>query len=278
VTAVPDLLTEALGQRYAVDREIGRGGMATVYLARDLREHRPVAVKVMHAGLVATIGADRFLREMDLAATLSHPRIVPLTDSGSAGRVLYYVMPYIEGESLFERLERDRQLPLADALRITRDVAEALAYAHGQGVLHRDIKPENVLLRDGRALVVDFGLARAIGAANYRRLTETGIIVGTAFYMSPEQIREDRHLDQRTDIYGLGCIFYEMLTGGPPFAGRSLNDTISRILRAPVPSARLVRPELPEAVDTALGRALAKSAADRFATADEFVAALEIAH
>jgi serine/threonine-protein kinase len=274
MTAVPESLTETLSARYAVEREIGRGGMATVYLARDLREDRQVAVKVMHQGLVATVGADRFLREIELAASLSHPRIVPLTDSGSAGRLLYYVMPYVEGETLYERLERERTLPLDQALQITRDVASALSYAHGRGVLHRDVKPENIMVSGNSAMMVDFGLARAIGAANYRRLTETGIIVGTVFYMSPEQIREDRDLDQRTDIDSLGCILYEMLTGAPPFTGRSLSDIVTRILRSPVPSARSVRPEIPAAVDDAVRRALAKAAGQRFATAEDFAAAL----
>lgn len=276
MTAVPESLTETLSARYAVEREIGRGGMATVYLARDLREDRQVAVKVMHQGLVATVGADRFLREIELAASLSHPRIVPLTDSGSAGRLLYYVMPYVEGETLYERLERERTLPLDQALQIARDVASALSYAHGRGVLHRDVKPENIMVSGNSAMMVDFGLARAIGAANYRRLTETGIIVGTVFYMSPEQIREDRDLDQRTDIYSLGCILYEMLTGAPPFTGRSLSDIVTRILRSPVPSARSVRPEIPTAVDDAVRRALAKVADQRFATAEDFAAALAL--
>jgi serine/threonine protein kinase len=274
MTAVPESLSGTLNGRYAVEREVGRGGMATVYLARDTRDGNAVAVKVMHSSLVATVGADRFLREMELAGTLVHPHIVPLIDSGSAGRLLYYVMPYIEGESLYERLERERRLPLDDALRIAADVASALAYAHGRGVLHRDIKPENILLHEGRALVLDFGLARAIGTAEYRRLTETGIIVGTVFYMSPEQIREDRDLDQRTDIYGLGCILYEMLTGAPPFVGRSLSDIITRILRAAVPSARSVRPDVPPRVDETLRRALAKTVDQRFPSAEEFAAAL----
>jgi serine/threonine-protein kinase len=274
MSAVPEPLREALGNRYAFEREIGRGGMATVYLARDTRDDRSVAVKVMHPGLVATVGADRFLREVEVAASLAHPNIVPLTDSGSAGRLLYYVMPFIEGETLFQRLERERRLPLDAALAVARDVAAALAYAHERGVLHRDVKPENVLLGAGGAMVLDFGLARAIGAADYRRLTETGIIVGTVFYLSPEQIREDRDLDQRTDVYSLGCVLYEMLTGGPPFSGRSLSEIITRILRSPVPSARTVRPDIPAGIDDALGRALTKVAGQRFPTADAFAVAL----
>ena len=274
MTAVPESLRETLSHRYAVEREIGRGGMATVYLARDTGDGRTVAVKVMHEALVATVGADRFLREMELAATLVHPHIVPLIDSGTAGRLLYYVMPYVEGETLYQRLERERRLPLDEAFRVARDIASALSYAHGRGVLHRDIKPENVVLAEGGAMVLDFGLARAIGTADYRRLTQTGIIVGTVFYMSPEQIREDRNLDQRTDIYALGCILYEMLTGAPPFVGRSLSDIISKILKGSFPPVRTVRPEVPAAVEDVIVRALAKGVDQRFATADDFAAAL----
>jgi len=274
VTPVRELLAEALGDRYALEQELGRGGMATVYLAREARGQRAVAVKVMHPGLVADIGAERFLREMEIAASLAHPLIVPLSESGHAGGVPYYIMPYVEGESLYSRLQRERQLPLEAALQITHDVAAALGYAHGRGVLHRDVKPENILLAGGRALVADFGLARAIGAADYRRLTETGVIVGTVFYMSPEQLREDRGLDQRADIYSLGCILFEMLMGGPPFTGRSLTEVATRILRAPVPSVSQARAGVPGSVDAALVRALAKSAAGRFATMQEFAAAL----
>ncbi len=274
MTAVRELLVEALGDRYALEHELGRGGMATVYLARDVHSGQAVAVKVMHPGLVADIGAERFQREMEIAASLHHPLIVPLTESGNAGGIPYYIMPYVEGESLYARLQRERQLPLEGALQVTHDVAAALGYAHSRGVLHRDVKPENILLAGGRALVADFGLARAIGAADYRRLTETGVIVGTVFYMSPEQLREDRNLDQRADIYSLGCILYEMLAGGPPFTGRSLTEVATRILRAPVPSISRVRAGVPPAVDAALARAAAKSVAERFATMQEFAAAL----
>jgi eukaryotic-like serine/threonine-protein kinase len=274
VTAERELLVEALGDRYVLEHELGRGGMATVYRARDVHRRQAVAVKVMHPGLVADLGAERFLREMGIAASLTHPLIVPLSESGNAGGVPYYVMPYVDGESLYARLQRERRLPLEDALQITHDVAAALGYAHGRRVLHRDVKPENILLAGGRALIADFGLARAIGAADYRRLTETGVIVGTVYYMSPEQLREDRDLDQRADIYSLGCILYEMLTGGPPFTGRSLTEVATRILRAPVPSVSQARAGVPAAVDAALARALAKSAAGRFATMQEFAAAL----
>ncbi|HXS25817.1 MAG TPA: serine/threonine-protein kinase, partial [Gemmatimonadales bacterium] len=205
---------------------------------------------------------------------LSHPLIVPLYDSGSAGGVLYYIMPFVEGESLYERLERERQLPLDEAVRIAVNVADALGYAHGRGVLHRDVKPENILLAGGHALMADFGLARAIGAADYQKLTETGIIVGTIFYMSPEQLKEDRGLDQRADIYSLGCILFEMLTGAPPYTGTSLKDVAMKILRAPVPSARRVRPEVPIAVDEVIAKALARPVAERFGTMQELAAIL----
>jgi serine/threonine protein kinase len=274
VTVVREILSEAVSHRYKVEREIGRGGMATIYLARDLEQERAVAIKVMHRGLAASLGAERFMREIEIAASLSHPLIVPLYDSGNASGVLYYVMPFVEGESLYERLERERQLPLDDALGIALNVADALGYAHGRGVLHRDVKPENILLAHGKALVADFGLARAIGAADRRKLTETGVMLGTVFYMSPEQLRADRDLDQRADIYSLGCIAYEMLTGEPPYSGRSLEDVISRVIRAPVPQAQRLQPTVPAAVDRAIGRALAKSADERFSSMEEFAAAL----
>jgi serine/threonine-protein kinase len=273
VTVVSELLAEALGDRYSLERELGRGGMATVYLARDLIQGRPVAIKAMHRGLVTALGTERFHREMQIAASLSHPLILPLYDSGDAGGVLYYVMPYVEGESLFQRLERERRLALEDALRITHDVADALAYAHDRGVLHRDVKPENILLAGGRAMVADFGLARAIGAADYRKLTETGVVLGTVYYMSPEQLGSRHDLDQRADIYSLGCILYEMLTGEPPYTG-SLEQVVARIVRAPIPSVQRLRATVPSAVDQAIGRAIAKSAADRFGTMQEFAAAL----
>jgi serine/threonine-protein kinase len=274
VTEAKESLAEALGDRYSLQREVGRGGMATVYLAHDAQQGDSVAIKVMHSNLADALDSKRFRREMGIAASLVHPLIVPLHDSGSAGGVLYYIMPYVEGESLYERLQRERRLPLDDALRITHDVAAALGYAHSRGVLHRDVKPENILLAGGRALIADFGLARAIGAADYAKLTETGVIVGTLYYMSPEQLREDRDLDQRSDIYSLGCILYEMLSGGPPYTGRSLTEVASRILRASVPSVRRLRADVPAAVDQVIGRALAKSAAERFTTMQELAAAL----
>ncbi len=273
-----ELLAETLSNRYSLDRELGSGGMATVYLARDVPQGQLVAVKVMHPRLAATLDSKRFVREMGIAAALAHPLIVPLYDSGNAGGVLYYIMPYVEGESLYQRLQRERRLPLADALQITHDAAAALGYAHTRGVLHRDVKPENILLSGGRALLADFGLARAIGAVDYKKLTETGITVGTVYYMSPEQVRADRDLDQRTDIYSLGCILYEMLTGGPPYIGATYYQLVSRIVRAPIPSVRRLLPTVPPAVDQAISRALAKSAAERFATMQEFAAALPQLH
>jgi serine/threonine-protein kinase len=274
VTAVPEELAVALGERYLLERELGQGAMATVYLARDVRDRRPVAIKVMRPKVANALGAERFLREIEIARSMAHPLIVPLYESGNAGGLLYYIMPYVEGESLFDRLQRERRLPLEAALRITHDVAGALGYSHARGVLHRDVKPENILLAGGRALVADFGLARAIGAADYRRLTQTGVIVGTAYYMSPEQLREERDLDQRVDVYSLGCILYEMLTGEPPYTGRSVMELATRILGAPVPSVRRLDAGVPAAVDRAIGRALAKVAADRFASMEEFAAAL----
>jgi serine/threonine protein kinase len=271
---VRELLSEALGEHYSLEGEVARGGMATVYLARDTTTHQPLAVKVMHPRLATALGAERFLREIEIVSSMSHPGIVPLRQSGNARGVLYYIMPYVDGESLHSRLQREKRLPVDDALRITQDVAAALGYAHSRGVLHRDVKPENILLADGRALVADFGLARAIGAADYQKLTETGIIVGTIFYMSPEQLKEDRGLDQRADIYSLGCILFEMLTGAPPYTGTSLKDVALKILRAPVPSAQRLNPAVSTAVDQAIAKSLARPLPERFASMQEFAAAL----
>jgi serine/threonine protein kinase len=267
-------VVDALRERYELGEELGHGGMATVYLARDIREQRTVAIKVMHPRVANALNAQRFLREIAIAGSMRHPLIVPLHDSGTAGDVLFYVMPYVAGDTLAQRLARVRRLTLDDALAVAHDVAEALGHAHRQGILHRDVKPENILLTGGRALVADFGLARAIGAADYQKLTDTGVLVGTVYYMSPEQIREDRDLDQRTDIYALGCILYEMLTGEPPYSGRGLTEMASRILQSPVPSARHLVPEVPPGLDAAIRRALAKRAAERFGSMAEFAAAL----
>ncbi len=265
---------DALRGRYEIKREIGHGGMATVYLAHDVRDQRLVAIKVMHPRVANTLNAQRFLREIAIAGSMGHPLIIPLHDSGAAGDVLYYVMPYVEGDTLGQRLGQVRRLSQDDALAVAHDVADALGHAHRQGILHRDVKPENVLLAGGRALVADFGLARAIGAANYQKLTDTGVLVGTVYYMSPEQVRDDRDLDQRTDIYALGCILYEMLTGEPPYTGRGLTEVAARILQGPIPSARHLVADVAPGVDAAIGRALAKRAEERFGSMAEFAAAL----
>src|SRR6266542_2587644 len=214
-----DRLRAALADRYELEREIGRGGMATVYLARDQKHHRAVAIKVLHPHLALNLGPERFLREIQIAAQLQHPHIVPLYDSGQARDLLYYVMPYVEGESLRQRLERERQLSLDDALQLPRAVADALDYAHRHRVVHRDIKPENVMLYEGEAMVTDFGIAKAVSAAGSDNLTQTGSTVGTPTYMSPEQASGETDLDGRSDLYSLGCMVYEMLSGGPPFTG-----------------------------------------------------------
>ncbi|HXL34287.1 MAG TPA: protein kinase [Gemmatimonadales bacterium] len=268
-------LRPALADRYALERELGRGGMATVYLARDLRHGRPVAIKVLRPEIAAVLGPERFLREIAVAARLTHPHILPLHDSGQAGGSLYYVMPYIEGESLRDRLDREGQLPLEEAVRITREVASALSYAHSHDVVHRDIKPENILLSGGEAVVADFGIARAISAAARGQLTETGIAIGTPGYMSPEQGAASARVDERSDIYSLGCVLYEMLVGEPPYTGPSAQVVIAKRFIDPVPSVRRLRETIPPAVDAAITRALAKSPADRFRTPAEFARALD---
>ncbi len=269
-----DSLRSALAARYAVEGELGRGGMAAVYLATDLKHGRRVALKVLDPGLARAIGPQRFLQEIQLAAGLTHPNILPVHDSGEAEGLLYYIMPYIEGESLRDRLTRERHLELDDTVRIVRDIAAALSHAHGHGVIHRDIKPENILFAGGQAVVADFGIARAVDAAGGERLTETGLAVGTPAYMSPEQANADRSLDARSDIYSLGCLAYEMLGGEPPFSGPSPQAVMARHSVDPVPRLRTLRPTIPEAVERALERALAKVPADRFATADQFATAL----
>jgi len=266
-------LSQALEGRYAIDREIGHGGMATVYLARDLRHDRDVAVKVLRPELAAVIGAERFLAEIKTTANLQHPHILPLHDSGEVNGAVFYVMPFVEGESLRDRLQREKQLPIAEAVRIATEVASALDYAHRHGVIHRDIKPENVLLHDGRALVADFGIALAASNAG-SRMTETGMSLGTPHYMSPEQAMGERVLDARTDVYALGCVLYEMLTGDPPFIGSTAQAIVAKVMtEKPVPPSR-ARDTVPEPVEDAVLTALAKLPADRFASAAEFAAAL----
>ena len=267
-------LAAALADRYTVERQLGAGGMATVYLARDVRHDRQVALKVMRPEIASAIGPERFLREIKTTASLQHPHILPLHDSGEVDRTVFYVMPYIEGETLRDRLTRERQLPVDEAVRIAREVAGALDYAHRRGVIHRDIKPENVLLPDGQALVADFGIALAAGAISDTRMTETGLSLGTPAYMSPEQASGDRVLDPRSDIFALGCVLYEMLAGEPPFTGPSPQALMARILTGTPVSLSARRRTVPPHVDAAVTRALEKLPADRFASAAEFSAAL----
>ncbi len=267
-------LRAAMAERYAIQHEVGRGGMATVYLAEDLRHRRPVAVKVLHPDLALSVGSERFLREIQIAARLQHPHIVPLYDSGQAGDLLYYVMPYVEGESLRQRLERERQLPLEDALRVARAVAAALDYAHRQKIIHRDIKPENVMLHDGEAMVTDFGIAKAVTAAGADGLTQTGTTVGTPVYMSPEQAAGEDDLDGRSDIYSLGAILFEMLGGVAPFTGPTVQAIMAKLFTEPVPSLRDFREETPEWLEQTVQKALATDPADRFETASQMAQAL----
>jgi serine/threonine protein kinase len=275
VPALLDSLREALADRYAVQREVGRGGMATVFLAEDLKHHRSVAIKVLHAELAAALGAERFLREIEIAARLQHPHIVPLYDSGSAAGLLYYVMPFVEGESLRDRLTREKQLPQDDALRIATEVAGALAYAHSRGVVHRDIKPENIMLSGGTAVVADFGIARAVSAAgDGQHLTQTGTIIGTPAYMSPEQATGSNEVDARSDQYSLACVVYEMLVGEPPFTGPTAQAIIARHSIDMVSPPSIVRNTIPDAVEEAILRALSKVPADRYPTATLFAEAL----
>jgi eukaryotic-like serine/threonine-protein kinase len=274
VTDPLELLRAALEGRYAVERLIGQGGMATVYLARDSRHDRPVAVKVLRAELAASIGADRFLREIKVAAQLQHPNILGLYDSGEAGGFLYYVMPFVKGESLRARLDREEQLSLPDAIGLTCEIAEALHYAHTQQVIHRDIKPENILLHEDHALVADFGIARAVTHAGGDKLTETGMAVGTPHYMSPEQAHGGERVDGRADQYSLACMLYEMLVGQPPFHGPNAMAILARHSMEVVPSLQVVRNSIPDEVEDAIMRALEKTPADRFPTIREFAEAL----
>src|ERR1043166_7648535 len=267
-------LRAALADRYGLEREIGQGGMAVVFLARDLKHHRPVALKVLRPELTASLGAERFLREIDTAAGLNHPHILPLHDSGEAAGCLYYVMPYVEGDSLRDRLNREKRLPLEEALQIGREVADALSYAHSQGIVHRDIKPENILLAAGHAVVSDFGIARAMEAAGAERLTSTGLALGTPAYMSPDQATGEHRLDGRSDIYSLGCVLYEALTGEPPFAGPTGQAGLARRLPQASPRVRRVRAEVPEPVEEALAKAMAREPADRFDSATQLALAL----
>jgi eukaryotic-like serine/threonine-protein kinase len=274
VTDELDQLRAALEGRYAVERQIGQGGMATVYLARDTRHDRQVAIKVLRPELAVSIGGDRFLREIKVAAHLQHPNILGLYDSGEAGRYLYYVMPFIEGESLRARLDREEQLPLPEAVQLTCEVADALQYAHARKIIHRDIKPENILIQEGHALVADFGIARALSAAGGDKLTETGMAVGTPHYMSPEQGLGGEHVDGRADQYSLACVCYEMLVGQPPFQGANAMAILARHSMESVPSLQVVRNSIPDELEEAVMRALEKTPADRYPTIREFADAL----
>jgi serine/threonine protein kinase/Flp pilus assembly protein TadD len=267
-------LQDSIGHRYTIEREVGHGGMATVYLAQDVRHGRPVAVKVLHPQLALTLGPDRFLREIQIAARLQHPHIVPLYDSGQAGDFLYYVMPYIEGESLRQRLQREHRLPLDEAVNLARSVASALDYAHRHQIVHRDIKPENVMLHDGEAMVTDFGIAKAVTAAASQNLTQTGSAIGTPHYMSPEQAAGEADLDGRSDIYSLGAMLYEMVSGVTPFTGATVQAIMARLFTDPVPPLHQQRDDTPDWLDTAVQKALAKRASDRYATAAQLSQAL----
>src|SRR5947208_10412808 len=241
-------LKAALADRYAIDRALGHGGTATVYLAQDLKHGRAVAIKVLRPELAAALGAERFLREIEIAARLTHPHILPLHDSGEAAGFLYYVMPFVQGESLRDRLHREPQLPIDEAVKIAREVATALSHAHSQDVVHRDIKPENILVSGGEAVVADFGIARAITQAAGSKLTETGIAIGTPGYMSPEQAMGSERVDGRSDLYSLACVLYEMLAGEPPFTGPSAESVARQHVAAPAPHVSVMRPAVPPAI------------------------------
>ena len=274
---MPELLgrlQSALADRYRLDREVGAGGMATVYLADDVRHDRRVALKVLRPELAAVIGAERFLAEIKITANLQHPHILPLFDSGEADGYLFYVMPFIEGETLRDRLTREKQLPVADAVRITTEVASALDYAHRHGVVHRDIKPENILLHDGQALVADFGIALAASKAGGSRMTETGMSLGTPHYMSPEQAMGEREITARSDVYALGAVLYEMLSGDPPFTGSTAQAVVARVVTESPRPLTTQRHTIPRNIEAAVMTALEKLPADRFATAAEFAEAL----
>ena len=273
--AIGDRLRSALADRYRLEGELGQGGMATVYLAHDLRHERQVAIKVLHPELGALLGSDRFLSEIKTTANLQHPNILQLFDSGAANGLLYYVMPFVQGESLRGRMTRESQLPVDDAVAIARGVAAGLDYAHRRGVIHRDVKPENILLQDGQPLVADFGIARASQNPGDSRLTRPGISMGTPLYMSPEQAAGDPDLDGRSDLYSLGCVLYEMLAGVPPFDGPSADTILVQRFTQPPPRISGIRPSVPQAIDRALQRAMAREAVDRFATAKDFAAALQ---
>jgi len=272
---IPDRLAVALADRYRIEGELGAGGMATVYLAEDLKHDRKVAIKVLRPELAAVLGAERFVQEIKTTAQLQHPHILPLHDSGTADGFLFYVMPYIEGETLRDKLNRETQLGVDEAVRVAREVADALDYAHRQGVIHRDIKPENILLHDGRPMVADFGIALAVSAAAGGRMTETGTSIGTPHYMAPEQATGDKQITGRADVYSLASVLYEMLAGEPPHTGGSAQAVIMKIIAEPVRPVGALRTSVPPNVAAALGKALEKLPADRFGSAKEFSDALD---
>jgi tRNA A-37 threonylcarbamoyl transferase component Bud32 len=267
-----------LAERYRIARELGQGGMATVYLAEDLKHKRKVALKVLKPELAAVLGADRFVQEITTTASLQHPHILPLFDSGTADGFLFYVMPFIEGETLRDKLNRETQLGVDEAVRIAREVADALDYAHGKGVIHRDIKPENILIQNGRPMVADFGIALAVSAAAGGRMTETGLSLGTPHYMSPEQATAEKEISARSDVYSLGSVLYEMLAGQPPHSGGSAQQIIMKIIAEPVETVTRYRKSVPTNVAAALAKALEKLPADRFESAKDFSAALASPH
>ena len=268
-------ITTALSDRYVIEREIGSGGMAVVYLARDRKLDREVALKVLRPELGAVLGSERFLAEIKISARLDHPHILTLIDSGNADGLLYYVLPFVRGESLRGKLDRERQLGLEEALTITKQVASALDYAHRQGLVHRDIKPENILIQEGEAMLTDFGIALAVKEAGGNRLTQTGLSLGTPQYMSPEQATGDRGIDARSDVYSLASVLYEMLAGEPPVTGASAQSMIAKLMTERPTQLRVLRDTVPESVDAAVAKALAKTPADRFATAGDFARALD---
>ena len=272
--SVSDRLSAALGDRYRIERELGQGGMATVYLAVDLKHKRKVALKVLKPELAAVLGADRFVQEITTTASLQHPHILPLFDSGTADGFLYYVMPFIQGETLRDKLNRETQLGVDEAVKIATEVADALHYAHSQGVIHRDIKPENILLANGRPMVADFGIALAVSAAAGGRMTETGLSLGTPHYMSPEQATAEREISARSDVYSLASVLYEMLAGNPPHVGSSAQQVIMKIIAEPVVPVTTLRKSVPPNVAATLAKALEKLPADRFDSARAFGEAL----
>src|SRR5579862_4048526 len=274
VTDLRDQLQATLGDAYTIERELGGGGMARVFLAEETALGRKVVVKVLPPDLSAEISAERFRREARVAAGLQHPNVVPLLSTGGAAGLLYYTMPFVEGESLRERLVRERQLPVSEALRLTGEVADALACAHARGIVHRDVKPENILLSGGHAMLTDFGIAKAVAQSRDETLTGTGLSLGTPQYMAPEQASGERDVDGRADVYALGCILYEMLAGEAPFSGPTAQAVVAKHMAAPFPQVRHSRPDVPESIDEALRHATAKAPADRYPTATAFVEAL----